>query len=1134
MMMRYQSLRALFIVLLVTCSNVSTASNELPVAINGELDLSTWDFDKDGVIKLDGQWAFYWQQLLSPEDFYHPENITITDTFSIPGRWDGRVIEGIEQTGDGYATFRLRVKVMPETRFLAIRIKEESSAYRLWINGKEVASNGVVGDSRERMVAQYLLQLKPFVVDSDSLEFVLQVSNFHHRKGGVWFPIELGTFSDIQNRQYLAWAVDLFLFGSLLVMGIYYLFIFVLRKKEYSAIYFSVFCLLIAVRTVFTNTRFFVYLFPDFPWEAVYKIELLTVTLTFPVMLMFIHSLYPNECSKYVVRAVQIIGALSSIFVILVDARLSSHIVVPYQLLIVFLYLFITYVQVRAVLRKRSGAGIILIGMTLLYASIINDVLASQAIISTPFLASIGMLLLALSQSFGLARNFVAAFNSVERLSSELEQKNIQLTLKDKLKDEFLANTSHELRTPLHGMIGIAESLLASTKDNAVGGTRKSLELIVDSGLRLSHLVNEILDFLRLKHKDFTLQRQSLDLYKVVDSVIMLTDQLAKSRSLKLINKLSANLPPVFGDQNRLQQILYNLIGNAIKYTEQGQVQVTAHLQGKDVIVSVTDTGIGIAADRLQAIFQPFEQADNSSARQRESSGLGLGICRQLVELHGGRLTVESTPGKGSCFSFNIPCASGSIERPESSEQIPVSHTPWAEPAIQILPVEQQTQGGSNAPRILAIDDDPVNLQVVINHLSAEGMTVVTAADGEQALQRLQKGECFDLVLLDIMMPGINGFKVCQQIRLQHTSADLPVLMLTAKNELQDLVQGLECGANDYLSKPFMRRELLARVHAQLKVRLAHKALAENQRLKQEIERRRQIEYDLRQTQYRLGAILNSVPEAILVVNENTEISFLNQAFEKMTGYRSGALLGKSTDLLFNMDDKAHQLEVWLAQLDDDEELQHQCLTLTYPDHKPHIHQVQPKRLELDDEQLLVLIVQSVMDAETLSRKPLALALIESLNQNRNRLHHLKQLLGNLTPQLASYQPEIIHDINSLDGVLAQLSHGLSSEDTALDLHQTIVEVMRLTLDYWQECTQSNKAELARQSGLWKVYTNEDGWDRTQTMDRYLSLETLPKRPRRKQVVRTAEFALTHCGEDTSLARQLEKALAQLHQFAVE
>ncbi len=1132
MILRDLTLRSLFIVLLVCCFNVCIASDEYPVAINGELDLSGWDFDKNGVVKLDGQWAFYWQQLLSPQDFFQPEGITMTDSFFIPGRWDGRLIEGVEQTGDGFATFRLLVKVNPAARILAIRIKEESSAYTLWINGKEVARNGVVGDSPEHMVAQYLLQLKPFVVDSDSLEFVLQVSNFHHRKGGVWFPIELGNFSDIQNRQYLAWAVDLFLFGSLLVMGLYYLFIFLLRKKEYSAIYFSVFCLLIAVRTVFTNTRFFVYLFPDFPWEIIYKIELLTVTVTFPVMLMFIHSLYPRECSRYVVRGIQAIGVLTSIFVVLVDARLSSHIVVPYQLVIVFLYLNITYVLVRAVLRKRSGAGIILIGMTLLYASIINDVLASQAIISTPFLASIGMLLLALSQSFGLARNFVAAFNSVERLSSELEQKNLQLILKDKLKDEFLANTSHELRTPLHGMIGIAESLLVSTKDNAVDGTRKSLELIVDSGQRLSRLVNEILDFLRLKHKDFTLERQSVDLYSLIDSVIMLTDQLAKARSLKLINNLPTDLTAVFGDQNRLQQVLYNLIGNAIKYTEQGQVQVTAHLQGEEVIVSVVDTGVGIASDRLQAIFQPFEQADNTSTQQTESSGLGLGICRQLVELHGGRLSVESTPGKGSCFSFNLPCATESMARLESSEHIPVAQNPWAELAVPTLSVEQETPGSSTAARILVVDDDPVNLQVVINHLSAEGMAVITAFDGEDALQRLEKGERFDLVLLDIMMPGMNGYDVCRQIRLQHTAADLPVLMLTAKSELQDLVQGLECGANDYISKPFARRELLARVQAQLKVGLAHKTLAENQRLKQEVERRRQIEYDLRQIQYRLGGILNSVPEAMLVVNENAEISFSNQAFEKLTGYRSDELLGKSTGILFSADDEEQQPDVWLAKLDDDE-LQSQCLALTYPDHRPHMHQLQPKRLELEDEQLLVLIVQPVMNDGNSPQRPLALSLIESVNQNRNRLRHLKQVLGNITPQLASGQPELMQDINSLDSVLAQLSHGLSSEDTSLDQHQAIVEVMQLTIEYWQESTQSNKAELARQSGLWKVYTNEDGWDRTQTMDRYLSLETLPKRPRRKQVIRTAEFALTHCGEDTSLAQQLELALAQLHRFSV-
>jgi len=1134
MILRRHTCRVLFFALLLLCLSGCVVSDRPPLAVNGFLDLSAWDFDKDGAVKLDGDWEFYWQRLLYPDEFFSAQPVPMTDHFRIPGRWDGRVIDGVKQTGDGYATFRLKVKLSPERRIMAVRIKEESSAYRLWVNGQEVARNGVVGESRNEMVPQYLLQLKPFLAEKESLEFVLQVSNFHHRKGGVWFPLELGNSDDLVDSQYAVWALDLFLFGSLLIMGLYYLFIFLLRKKELSALYFSLFCLLIAARTIFTNTRFFLHVFPSFPWEIVYKVELLTVTVTFPVMLMFICSLYPEESSRLVVRCTQLVGATASLFVLLVDARLSSQIVVPYQFVILFLYLYITYVLLRASLRKRTGARIILFGMTIFYATIVNDVLASQAIIATPFLASIGMLILVLSQSFGLSKNFVSAFSSVESLSAELEEKNIELTRQDKIKDEFLANTSHELRTPLHGMIGIAESLLSSTRETGSGVTRNSLELIVGSGQRLAHLVNDILDFLRLKHQDFDLDLQPQNLRALTDSVLTLTSPLAKAKPLQLINSIPADLSAVTGDQNRLQQVLYNLIGNAIKYTDRGRVELSAYQQAEEIVVCVADTGIGIAPDQLNAIFQPFVQAGQPAGCHSESSGLGLGICCQLIEKHGGRLSVESTLGEGSRFCFTLPCASAVNVGAESTSQINALAREWQPGPMVTDPLNSpppQPSAGGMGPRILAVDDDPVNLQVVINHLSAEGMEVTTATNGAEALQRLESGENFDLVLLDIMMPGVDGYEVCRRLRERFSAAELPVLMLTARTQLQDLVQGLECGANDYLAKPFAKGELLARVRAQLKVKQAHKTLAENQRLKQEVQQRRQIEHELRQTQYRLGAILNAAPEAMLALNEDDDVSFCNQAFEKLTGHSASALLGQPLSSLFPGEAEG-PLQRCLARLGEDDELQQQSLTLIYANLKQHQHQLLPKRLELEDEQLLMLVVQPAVDPKEPAQISISLSLIESLNHNRNRLRILKETLRGLPPQLASGHPQFMNDLHAVDSALMQLSHSLSPQDGLVDQHLAIVEVMTLTIDYWRENTQTDKAELARESGLWKVYTNEDGWDRTQTLDRYLSLETLPKFPRRKQVMRTAEFALSHCRQDSPHGQRLELALAKLHRFS--
>jgi len=413
----------LFIITASLSLAACSAAGKPPLAQNGYLDLSNWSFSANGTVNLDGQWEFYWRQLLSPEDLTGAQPVEPTGYFEIPGRWDGRVIDGAKQSGDGYATFRLKVRAPPGIPLLAVRITEESSAYRLWVNGEEVARNGIVGISRETMEPQYLLQVKPFEVSDETLEFVLQVSNFHHRKGGVWYPVEIGDVTDIAYRQDMKWALDLFIFGGLLIMGLYYLLIYLLRRTELSAIYFAVFCLLIAVRTVFIDTRFFVYLFPSFPWELIYKVELLTVTVTMPVMLMFIRSLFPAESSRIVVRIIQVICGVASLIAIAFNARISSHIVVPYQFVLLFLYFYITYVLVMASAHKKRGARTILFGMSVFYMTVLNDVLAANDIIYTLSMAPLGMLVLVMSQSFGLSQRFAQAFSSVERLSTELEQR---------------------------------------------------------------------------------------------------------------------------------------------------------------------------------------------------------------------------------------------------------------------------------------------------------------------------------------------------------------------------------------------------------------------------------------------------------------------------------------------------------------------------------------------------------------------------------------------------------------------------------------------------------------------------------------------------------------------------------------
>lgn len=438
-------------------------------------------------------------------------------------------------------------------------------------------------------------------------------------------------------------------------------------------------------------------------------------------------------------------------------------------------------------------------------------------------------------------------------LTQSFNQMVASLREADRLKDEFLANTSHELRTPLNGIIGLTESLIDGAGGPLTPVQAHSLSLVIVSGRRLATLVNDLLDFAKLRHHDLQLQRKPFDLMTLTDLVLQISKPLVGDKPVQIFNQLPADLPLVDGDENRVQQILYNLIGNAIKFTETGEVRVVAGLYPSItearaqqrpllatetppahgvVAVTVIDTGIGIAADKLDVIFESFQQADGSVARQFGGAGLGLALARQLVDLHGGQLWVESTLGKGSQFTFTLPLAPhgaqaaptitpapvARVSQPEAPEKkgevADLRTTPHA--MFTLSQADQLTMDGEF--RVLLVDDDLVNLQVLHNHLNYGFLTLVAAQSGPEALEIIQREAPFHLVLLDVMMPRMSGYEVTRALRRQYPPNELPIILLTAKNQVEDLVEGFVSGASDYVTKPVSKGELLARVKTHLRL----------------------------------------------------------------------------------------------------------------------------------------------------------------------------------------------------------------------------------------------------------------------------------------------------------------------------
>lgn len=827
------ALYILMIVSLVSCQKGNTRKS--PKAIKGVLDLRSlpdgkkgWNFSEDGVVNLQGEWEFYWMEFLEPGNPEIEKNISPEQKKYInkPGVWNNFQVDGKPIGSTGFTTYRLTV-LLPSAEeskrnTLAIRLSTASSAFRFYVDGKLLTEVGKIGKSAEEANPEFRPHIIVLPDLKDSVEFVFHVSNYSHDKGGLWGFTWFGTIQDLQRMRENSISLDLFIFGALFLMGFYHLGLFLLRTKDSTTLLFGLFCLFISIRSLMTGEKIWVQLFPGFSWFLAIKIEYLILYLGVPIIIEFVAKVFPSEIPNWLRKGIILSPLLLSLTIILFEPIVFTKYLPFMHVVIVIALLTSIYTLSLAVYRKRFGAITFVFGFFVFTITIVNDLLFSNGVIRTGHFAPFGFLFFVFSQAFFLSKRFTNAFTQVETLSQsmesqnrKLEEQNHKLQDLDRQKDEFLANTSHELRTPLNGIIGLAESLVDGVAGEQSKEAKANLNLIISSGRRLSNLINDILDFSKLKHKELQVNLQPVDIYSITNLVIQLSEPLVKKKNLKLINQIPESTTAVLADENRLQQILHNVIGNAIKFTEEGSVTVSANLKENSQVleIQIADTGIGIPKDKLEKVFESFEQVDASNTRKYGGTGLGLSVTKQLVELQGGNIWVESELGKGSKFYFTIPVTDSMPHKIEKSTMTPIHQSLEEGNAIE----ENESKTKANA-HILVVDYEPVNLQVISNHFSLRGYKVTTMVGGKEALEYLEK-EKPDLVLLDVMMPNMTGFEVCEKIREKYDMNQLPVLFLTAKNNASDLLEGFEAEGNDYVVKPFSKVELLSRVETHIKLK---------------------------------------------------------------------------------------------------------------------------------------------------------------------------------------------------------------------------------------------------------------------------------------------------------------------------
>lgn len=657
-------------------------------AVQGVQNLREWSFGNNGIATLNGQWEFYWDQLLNPDqiaalqDQERPRH-----WIDLPQAWNGQEVDGERISGMGVATFHLEVQLNPSSRVLAVELPMIRTAYRMWINGQFVAYGGRVGLDRDTSTPVNYPQLVLFPqAGADKLDIVIQVSNFDHRYGGIESELMLG-----EARQMVAFhdrlmGLDMLLVGSLLLMGFYNLGLFLIRMKEKSPLYLGLFCLLVGIHTMLVGEGAMFKLFPRLDWVTSMRLEYVCFYLSTAVALVFCYSLYRKETSRAIVQFTLYSCALFTAATLLAPPYVFTSMVMVYQWLNAAVCVCLIITLIRAFAAKREGARLILSGVIIYMIMAAIDAAEYDQWIGFGGISPVGLFCVIFMASFVISMKSVQAFASVETLSrelrdlnmrleyrikertAELEQSNLTLarTNEDLARLEtsrrhLLSNISHDLGTPMTLIQGYVEALI----DRVVVGTEqqdKYLKLILSRILGLNRLITDLFQLSKLEARQIDFYMQELTIAQVItyfsERYVVEVHNAGLQFEFRSTSTNAPELPSrvLMIDVNRMDQVFTNLVHNAIKHTSTGGlIQMLLQENEHDLMLKIQDTGSGIEQDDLPYVFDRFYKKDKSRNSAAGGSGLGLAIAKEIVEFHGGSIWAESLPGQGAQICLMLP-----------------------------------------------------------------------------------------------------------------------------------------------------------------------------------------------------------------------------------------------------------------------------------------------------------------------------------------------------------------------------------------------------------------------------------------------------------------------------------------------
>ncbi|MGE5410813.1 MAG: ATP-binding protein [Clostridiales bacterium] len=648
-----------------------------PVAAKGVIDLSSWDFNENGIIELNGQWEFYWNKTFYPSDFYSSKNDSI-HYFKLPSQWNGiKNAELKDLPPLGKATYRLKIK-MPEnfqgrTRILALKLQDIHSSYKIWLNGRLFLEKGSYSDLPGKCKAALGREIVSFEANSKYLDIVINAANyFDTNEAGIDEEIFLGTERDIFLESMQKNFLYLLSFGVLLIMSLYHFLLFIIRRNDKEYLYFSITCFLLAIQTICEGDKFVFYILPNLSTDLYLKIWLASVSVI-AVLLRFYYIFFPQEINKKIMNFVSVVFLLQILSLAFFPSRYYMPIQYPVFYFGLLVLMYMLYGLFLAVLQKRKHALLVFLGTLFPLLAGVNDLLYAVAIIYTGYFGCVGFIVLVFSQAYFLSLRYNDSYRKIENLSQELEtanrfldhkveertlalkKANTELSKTIAIKNKFFSIIAHDMKNLFQAMLGYSDLIILKTGEDKQQDLNEDATVIKDTTQKAYNLMENLLEWSLAETGGITLKKEKLRLKDVIKESVELLDAYCRSKRVYLSLNIDGDLS-LIADKRMMNTVFRNLISNAVKYSfKESAVKISAVKTDNCIVISVSDCGKGIEKEKLDNLFRPESVESTPGTDKEKGTGLGLLLVNEFVQRHNGNISVESKVNKGTTFNISFP-----------------------------------------------------------------------------------------------------------------------------------------------------------------------------------------------------------------------------------------------------------------------------------------------------------------------------------------------------------------------------------------------------------------------------------------------------------------------------------------------